>query len=57
MEIIKALKDITGADLMTAKGYLDSCPATVKQYLSKREAEEMADSLEYAGINAIVQPM
>jgi large subunit ribosomal protein L7/L12 len=46
---IKAVRAITGLGLKEAKGMVDSAPATVKEGVSKEEAEEIKKQLEEAG--------
>ncbi len=46
---IKAVRTITGLGLKEAKGMVDSAPATVKEGVSKAEAEEIKKQLEEAG--------
>lgn len=46
---IKAVREITGLGLKEAKGLVDSAPATVKEAMSKDEAEEAKAKLEEAG--------
>ena len=47
--IIKLVKEITGLGLKEAKELVDNAPKTVKEGLSKAEAEEMKAKLEEAG--------
>ena len=49
MGVIKAVKEITGLGLKEAKELVDNAPKTVKEGLSKAEAEEMKAKLEEAG--------
>ena len=46
---IKAVRAITGLGLKEAKATVDGCPVTVKEGVSKAEAEEVKASLEEAG--------
>ncbi|MGO2131635.1 MAG: 50S ribosomal protein L7/L12 [Halomonas sp.] len=46
---IKAVREITGLGLKEAKGLVDGAPATVKEAMSKEEAEEAKAKLEEAG--------
>ena len=45
----KLVKEITGLGLKEAKELVDNAPKTVKEGLSKAEAEEMKAKLEEAG--------
>ncbi len=47
--VIKAVRGITGAGLKDAKEMVESAPATIKEGVSKAEAEEMQKTLEEAG--------
>lgn len=47
--VIKAVKEITGLGLGEAKAIVDSAPATVKEKVSKDEAEAAKKALEEAG--------
>jgi large subunit ribosomal protein L7/L12 len=46
---IKAVRSITGLGLKEAKATVESCPVTVKERVSKAEAEEVKAKLEEAG--------
>ncbi len=47
--VIKVVREITGLGLKEAKELVDNAPKTVKEGLSKAEAEEMKAKLEEAG--------
>ncbi|MBI4033562.1 50S ribosomal protein L7/L12 [Candidatus Saccharibacteria bacterium] len=47
--VIKAVKDISGLGLGESKAIVDSTPKTVKEKVSKDEAEEAKKALEAAG--------
>ena len=49
IKVIKAVREITGLGLKEAKELVDNAPKTVKEGLSKAEAEEMKAKLEEAG--------
>ena len=49
VEIIKAIKEITGLGLGEAKAIVDNAPAPVKEKVSKDEAEAAKKTLEAAG--------
>lgn len=49
MGVIKLVKEITCLGLKEAKELVDNAPKTVKEGLSKAEAEEMKAKLEEAG--------
>ena len=49
LNVVKVVKNITGASLMDAKKLVESAPATLKQAVSKAEAEKMKAELEEAG--------
>lgn len=46
---IKAVRSATGLGLKEAKGLVESAPATVKEGLSKEDADALAKDLEAAG--------
>ena len=49
MGVIKLVKEMTGLGLKEAKALVDECPKTVKEAVSKADAEEMKKQLEEAG--------
>ena len=49
VNVIKAVREITGLGLKEAKGMVDGAPATVKEGASKEEAEAAKAKLEEAG--------
>ncbi|WP_136681667.1 50S ribosomal protein L7/L12 [Neptunomonas sp. XY-337] len=49
VNVIKAVRGATGLGLKEAKGMVDGAPATVKEGVSKEEAEELKAALEEAG--------
>ncbi len=52
VNVIKAVRAITGLGLKEAKGMVDGAPATVKEAASKADAEEAVKQLEEAGASA-----
>ena len=49
IKVIKAVREITGLGLAEAKGVVEGAPKTLKEAVSKDEAEEMKKKLEEAG--------
>ena len=49
IQVIKAVREITGLGLKDAKAIVDGAPKEVKTGVSKAEAEEMKKKLEEAG--------
>ena len=49
LQVVKAVKDITGLGLKEAKALVDECPKPIKEAASKAEAEEIKAKLEEAG--------
>ena len=49
LQVVKAVKDITGLGLKEAKEVVDNAPKTIKEAVSKAEAEEIKTKLEEAG--------
>jgi len=55
VNVIKAVRAITGLGLKEAKGVADGAPAPVKEGVSKEEAEDMKKQLEEAGATVEVK--
>ncbi|MDO6683665.1 MULTISPECIES: 50S ribosomal protein L7/L12 [unclassified Oceanobacter] len=53
VNVIKAVREITGLGLKDAKGLVDGAPSAIKEGVSKEDAEEAKGKLEAAG--AIVE--
>lgn len=49
LAVVKLVKELTGLGLKEAKGIVDSAPASVKEGVSKDEAEGLKAALEEAG--------
>ena len=49
MGVIKIVKEMTGLGLKEAKALVDEAPKTIKEGVSKADAEEMKKQLEEAG--------
>lgn len=49
LQVVKAVKEITGLGLKEAKDIVDGAPKTVKEGVSKEEAESIKAALEEAG--------
>ncbi len=49
IQVIKAVRAITGAGLKEAKEMVDGAPSTIKEAASKAEAEDLKKQLEEAG--------
>ncbi|MBB3232023.1 MULTISPECIES: 50S ribosomal protein L7/L12 [Halomonas] len=49
VNVIKAVREITGLGLKEAKGAVDGAPATIKEAMSKDDAEAAKTKLEEAG--------
>jgi large subunit ribosomal protein L7/L12 len=49
INVIKEVRGITGLGLKEAKEMVDSAPSTIKEAVSKDEAEELKSKLEGAG--------
>lgn len=49
VNVIKAVREITGLGLKEAKGAVDGAPATIKEAMSKDDAEAAKAKLEEAG--------
>ncbi|MCR9294144.1 MAG: 50S ribosomal protein L7/L12 [bacterium] len=49
LNVVKVVKNLTGASLMDAKKMVEGVPATIKEKVSKEEAEKVKKELEEAG--------
>ncbi|KLU05121.1 LSU ribosomal protein L7/L12 (P1/P2) [Rhodopirellula islandica] len=49
LNVVKVVKNITGASLMDAKKMVEGCPATLKEAVSKEDAEKVKAEVEEAG--------
>lgn len=55
INVIKVVREITGLGLKEAKAMVDGAPATVKEGISKDEAEGIKSKLEEAGAKVEVK--
>ena len=55
MQVIKAVKEITGLGLKEAKAIVDGAPKAVKEKVSQAEAEDIKKKLEEAGAKVEVK--
>lgn len=53
IKVIKVVREVTGLGLAEAKKFVESAPQTVKEAVSKEEADEVKGKLE--GVNAKVE--
>ncbi len=49
LQVVKAVKDITGLGLKESKDLVDGAPKAIKEGISKEEAEQIKSQLEEAG--------
>ena len=49
LDVIKAVREITGLGLKEAKELVDGAPATIKEGMAKAEAENLKKAIEEAG--------
>ncbi len=49
LDVVKAVRTITGASLMEAKKIVEGCPANLKEGVSKEDAEKVKADVEAAG--------
>ncbi len=49
LNVVKVVKNLTGASLMDAKKMVESVPATLKEGISKEDAEKVKAEVEEAG--------
>lgn len=55
MNVIKVVKEITGAALMDAKKMVDGAPATIKEKVSQDEANTIKEKLVAAGADVEIK--
>jgi len=55
VNVIKAVRGLTGAGLKDAKAMVDGCPAAVKEGVSKEDAEAAKAELEAAGASVEIK--
>ena len=55
VEVIKAVRAITGLGLKEAKDLVEGAPQNVKENVSKQEAEEVKKKLEEAGASVTIK--
>ena len=55
LAVVKLVKELTGQGLKEAKGIVDGAPATLKEAVSKDEAEALKTQLEEAGAEVEVK--
>ena len=55
VKVIKVVREITGLGLKEAKEAVDSAPKTLKEGVSKEEAEEIKAKLEEAGASVTLK--
>ena len=49
IQVIKAVREITGLGLKDAKGLVDEAPSVIKEGVDKEEAEEIQEKIEEVG--------
>ena len=52
LNVIKVVREITGLGLKDAKDLVDNCPKTLKEAVSKEDAEKLVAELKEAGAEA-----
>jgi large subunit ribosomal protein L7/L12 len=52
LNVIKVVRAVTGLGLKDAKDLVDNCPKTLKEAVSKEDAEKMVAELKEAGADA-----
>ena len=53
--VIKVVREITGLGLKDAKDLVDNCPKTLKEAISKEDAEKLVEELKAAGAEAEIK--
>ncbi len=54
LDVVKVVKNLTGASLMDAKKLVESCPAKLKEGVSKEDAAKVKAEVEAAGGTVVV---
>ena len=52
LNVIKVVREVTGLGLKDAKDLVDNCPKTLKEAVSKEDAEQIVAKLKEAGAEA-----
>ena len=55
LNVIKVVREATGLGLKDAKDLVDNCPKTLKEAISKEDAEALAAKLKEAGAEAEIK--
>ena len=55
LNVIKIIRAATGLDLKEAKDIADNCPKTLKEAISKEDAEKLVAELKEAGATAEIK--
>ena len=55
VKVIKAVREVTGLGLKEAKELVDNAPKTLKEGVSKEEADQIKEKLEAAGASVEVK--
>jgi large subunit ribosomal protein L7/L12 len=55
INVIKAVREVTGLGLKEAKDLVDGAPKVVKEKVAKSQAEEIKKKLEEAGATAVIK--
>ena len=55
LDVIKAIREITGLGLKDAKDLVEAAPKTIKEGVSKEEADKIAEQLKAAGAEVEVK--
>ena len=55
VEVIKVVRAATGLGLKDAKDLVDNCPKTLKEAISKEDAEKLVAELKEAGADAEIK--
>lgn len=55
IQVIKAIRELTQMGLKEAKDFVESAPKTVRESVSKEEAEEVKKKLEDAGATVTIK--
>lgn len=55
INVIKAVREVTGLGLKEAKDLVDGAPKVIKEKIAKKDAEEVKKKLEAAGATVVIK--
>ena len=55
LKVLKVIREVCGLGLKEAKDIVDNCPKTLKEAISKEDAEKLVAELKEAGAEAEIK--